>query len=119
MLIPIVIKEDFDHYSNYKKNDDSIFPSFFQGNSKKYQTIPISSYLVTKDGKKSGKVYNSIYNIGLAMIRFEHLTDPIVENNIFYLENTDIQLVPLKPFWWEQKLKDDKEKEEELKKLSI
>lgn len=85
----------------------SIFPSFMKRNQ---SFPPINTEISTLDGKKTGKIHSSVYNVGMAMIRIEHL-DKEIENTIFTTES-GVKLRVIKPFWWNSysQAKEDTEK---------
>jgi folate-binding protein YgfZ len=75
-------------------------PPFPQQDLSLSPPLPSGAEVLTKDGKKTGKLFSTIHNFGIAMIRLEHL-DPVIENTIV-VTSTGLELRVIKPHWWDK-----------------
>lgn len=91
---------------------ENLFPSFVLGDN--LPTIPPPQTPVrTKDGKKTGSIYSGCQNVGMAMVRLEHLESDI-ERTELVVELSDGQTVLLKvmqPCWWPKYIQERMERE--------
>ena len=72
-----------------------LLPSFVQDTPG--LSPPSGSVIRSKGGKKAGKVFSSVNNIGVAQVRLKHALGDDVE-----LECEGFRVLPYVPTWWPQ-----------------
>lgn len=95
-IFPVVPKEIF----NPSETIDSLLPSYLVKNST--VQIPDPETTILADSAKTGKIITKHTNIGLAMIRLEHLNLKDIQKSTVKTEEKLQELQVLKPFWWER-----------------
>jgi len=93
-LFPLMVNSE---NKNVSLNENTLFPHLILSNIEDSIPSP-DKQLLTKDGQKTGKIFSGIYNVGLGMIRLEHL-EPQIEDTVVFTEE-HMKLRVLKPHWW-------------------
>jgi len=102
-------------------------PSVFSRKLQSYDVTEMTSLLrdvrdgeiegdkvISESGKPSGKIYEKMGGLALAMVRLEHLNETDIESTILTSESKTKQLCVIKPFWWDQYAEEKHKKDKQL-----
>jgi len=115
-LFPLVVEQEEEEEEEEGKgvsiaSNEFLFPPFLFKDFKTTISSP-GTLLRTKEGAKIGKMHFGIYNVGIGMVRLEHVK-PEVQDTIIYTED-NIKLRLIKPHWWETYCQHVKEMERKI-----
>jgi folate-binding protein YgfZ len=113
-LLPLIVREG-DFTATEWDPQSHLFPPFLFNHN---FTVPFPSKektVFTVDGKKSGTTFSSVLNVGIAMLRLEHLEANPYDTVVKVEDNgKQLELGVLKPHWWSAYLQEKLEREQKI-----